>query len=487
MNGARSDAGPHSAARPTPDTPPDPEPDARPTHQGALGAARAWKERTFHALRWPHFRRYWQSQMLSLVGSWMQTTAQSYLVLELTNNNSAALGWVTVAQFTPSLLLSLFAGAVIDRAPRRRILLATQSVLMVTALVLAVTTHLGVVTLPLVMVLAFVSGMANAFDMPARQTLASDFVPREDFANAVALNSLSFNVSRTLGQAVFGVVAALGVTLLGGGNADNLARLAVPFYLNVASFVVVLWVIATLPFPPRETGGRPAVLTDIAEGLRYVRRTPSIRNTLILLGLLSLTIINFNVIIPYFARAVYGLREAGFGFLNASFGVGAMIGALWQASRPNPLRNLRLGAVLLLASGLALAVAPGGVIAAAVLACCGFAMLTFLISANSSVQLTVPNALRGRVMSLYSLVLVGSAPLGAIISSSMIAQGGPLGPKWGLAALAGVAGVCVLALWRHLPRTLPPQTLPPQAQPPASQLPAQATPGSRTLPAQPGD
>ena len=422
---------------------------------GALSKIQTWQQTTFHALRWPHYRRYWMSQMLSLVGSWMQTTAQSYLVLELTHNNSSALGWVTVAQFTPSLLLSLFAGAIIDRVPRRRILLTTQITLMITALALALTTQLGVVTLPLVMVLAFVAGTANAFDMPARQSMVADFVPREDVANAVALNSLSFNVSRTLGQAVFGVVAALGVSLLGGGNADNISRLAFPFYLNVASFVVVLWVIATLPFPVRERGGHPAVMDDIREGLAYVRVTPSIRYTLILLGLLSLTIINFNVIIPYFARAVYGLREGGFGGLNASFGAGAMVGALWQASRPNPLRNLRLGAVLLVVSGVVLAFVQSVWVAALLLACCGFSMLTFLISANSSVQLTVPNALRGRVMSLYSLVLVGSAPLGALIASNAIAQHGLFGPKWGLCLLAALAAGALLLLWRRIPRVLP--------------------------------
>ena len=422
---------------------------------GAIRPGQSWGQQTFRALRWPHYRRYWLSQMLSLVGSWMQVTAQSYLVLELTGNDSASLGWVTVAQFTPSLLLSVFAGAIIDRAPRRRILLITQSTLMVTALALAITTHLGLITLPLVLALAFVSGIANAFDMPARQTLAAEFVPREDFANAVALGSLSFNVSRTLGQAVFGVVAALGVSLLGGGNADNVARLAFPFYLNVASFVVVLWVIATLPFPEHERGGHPDVLTDIREGLAYVRVTPTIRYTLMLVGLMSLTIVNFNVVIPYFARAVYGLREGGFGALNATFGAGAMVGALWQASRPNPLRNLRLGAALLLVSGLALAFAPGGIIAALVLACCGFSMLTFLISANSAVQLTVPNALRGRVMSLYSLVLAGSAPLGAVISSTLIARNGWLGPKWGLTVLVALAAVTVASLWRFIPRQLP--------------------------------
>ncbi len=388
----------------------------------------------------------------------MQTTAQQYLVLELSGGSSAALGSVTVAQFLPSLLLSLFAGAVIDRVPRRRVLLATQTTLMATATVLAVTTHLGLVTLPLVMLLAFLSGTANAFDMPARQSMVVDFVPRSEVSNAVALNSLSFNVSRTVGQALFGVVAALGVSLLAGGNPESLSRLALPFYLNVASFFVVLFVIATLPFPVREAGGHSSVLADIREGLAYVRRTPAVRNVMLLVGALSLTVINFNIIIPYYARVVFGAREAAFGVLSAAFGVGAMAGALWQASKPNPLRNLRVGALLLLASTVLLAWTPGPALATPVLAACGFGMLSLLVSANSTVQLSIPDGLRGRVMSLYSFVLVGMGPPGAALASTLISKSGPLGPRWGLLALVLLAALCLLALWHRLPRQLPTPT-----------------------------
>ncbi|PTA68305.1 MFS transporter [Deinococcus arcticus] len=418
----------------------------------------AWRQRTFSALRHPDYRRYWFSQLLSLVGSWMQATAQQYLVLELSGGSSAALGWVTVAQFTPSLLLSLFAGAVIDRVPRRQVLLATQITLLLTALALAVTTHLNVVSLPLVMAIAFVGGVANAFDMPARQSMVVDFVPRSDVSNAVALNSLSFNVSRTVGQALFGVVAAVGVTLLAGGNSENVARLALPFYLNVASFFVVLYVLATLPFPEREQARPASMLADIGEGLRYVRATPTVRNVMLLVGALSLTIINFNVIIPYYARVVFGAREATFGALSAAFGIGAMAGALWQASKPNPLRNLRVGALLLLGSAALLALTPGPTLAFPVLAACGFGMLSLLVSANSTVQLTIPDALRGRVMSLYSFVLVGMGPPGALIASTLISRDWVLGPRWGLLALVALGGAALLLLWTRLPRTLPTAT-----------------------------
>lgn len=420
-----------------------------------LARASGWRTRTFSALRHADYRRYWFSQLLSLVGSWMQATAQQYLVLELSGGSSAALGWVTAAQFMPSLLLSLFAGAVIDRVPRRRVLLATQLTLMLSAAALAVTTHLGVVTLPLVMALAVVSGTANAFDMPARQSMVVDFVPRSDVSNAVALNSLSFNVSRTFGQALFGVIAALGVSLLAGGDPDQLARLALPFYLNVASFFVVLFVIATLPFPPREVAGHGSVAEDIREGLAYVRRTPAVRNVMLLVGALSLTVINFNIFIPYYARVVFGAREAAFGTLSAAFGLGAMAGALWQASKPNPLRNLRVGGLLLIVSTVALAFTPGPLLATPVLAACGFGMLSLLVSANSTVQLSIPDHLRGRVMSLYSFVLVGMGPPGALIASTLISRQGPLGPRWGLLALAALGSLALLALWARLPRQLP--------------------------------
>lgn len=425
-------------------------------YAGAVQASfQRWRTRTFSALQYPAFRRYWLSQLLSLVGSWMQATAQQYLVLELTSGSSAALGWVTVAQFTPSLLLSLFAGAVIDRLPRRRVLLATQITLLLTATALALTTHLGVVSLPLVLAIAFVGGIATAFDMPARQSMVVDFVPCDGMANAVALNSLSFNVSRTIGQAIFGVVAALGVRLLAGGNEDDLSRLAFPFYLNVLSYFYVIYVIATLPFPERELSHGKNMVEDVKVGLNYVRGNRPVLTVMLLLGALSLTVINFNVIIPYFARVVYGEREGGFGLMSAAFGVGAMAGALWQASKPSPLKNLRRGTLILLVSTLLLAAAPGAMFALPIFALCGFGMLTFLVSANSTVQLSIPDTLRGRVMSLYSFVLAGMGPPGALIASQAINKDWLLGPHWGLVALVVLGALAFLLLWRGLPRSLP--------------------------------
>lgn len=415
-----------------------------------------WRERTFQALTVPTFRRFWSSQLISLVGSWMQSTAQAYLVLELTNNSSHALGYVNVAQFTPSLVFSLFAGALIDRLPKGRVLQVTQVVLLLCALVLGVLIQTGAVTLTLIMVIAAVAGTANAFNMPTRQSMVADFVPRKLLANAVALNSLSFNVSRTIGQALFGFVVPLGIYLLAGGNAGSTARLAFPFYLNALAFVVVILIQATLPAVRQPAdGGRHTLLHDTAQGLRYVRETRSVLNVMLYVGGLSITIINFNVIIPYFARVVYSVGDTGFGLMNAAFGAGAMLGALWQASKPNPVRNLRLGALLLLGFSALLAVLQSPLLAALALAGCGFAMLSLLISANSTVQLSIPDALRGRIMSLYSFVLVGMAPPGALIAGGLIDAAGPFGPRVGLLVLAGLGGVIVLALWKRLPRELP--------------------------------
>ncbi|WP_411675108.1 MFS transporter [Deinococcus radiophilus] len=414
-----------------------------------------WAQRTFSALGHPLFRRYWLSQLFSLIGTWMQTTAQQYLVLELTGGSAAALGWVTAAQFMPSLLISLFAGAVVDRAPRRRVLLLTQTGFLITAAVLAVSTHLEVVTLPLVLGLAFLHGIAQAFDMPARQSIVVDLVPKSGVANAIALNSLSFNVSRTTGQALFGIVVAAGVALLAGGNPDALSRLAFPFYLNVASFFLVMYVIATLPFPPREVAPRGNMLGQIADGLRYVRGNGDVSSVMWLVGLLSLTVINFNIIIPYFAREVFGAREAAFGLMSAVFGAGAVGGALSQASRPDPVRFLRLGSIILIIATTLFAWVPGPEWGLPLLALAGFGMLSFLVSANSTVQLIIPDALRGRVMSLYSFVLVGMGPPSAILVSYLISKDGPLGPHWGLTLIAALATLGLGALWRRLPRGLP--------------------------------
>ncbi|HEX2864050.1 MAG TPA: MFS transporter [Deinococcales bacterium] len=391
----------------------------------------------FPALRNASFRNYWVTQLISLVGTWMQNAAQSWLVINnLFGHNPAEgvirLGVISALQFTPSLLLCLFAGAILDRVSRRKVLVLTQTVLMFTALVLATAVLTGAVTYTVVAVLAFVSGVAQAFDMTARQSIIPSLVPRADLPNAVALNSMAFNTARILGYAVFGLLSPL----LG---------LPAMFYANGASFVFVILVLARLEERPVPgAAARRPILQEILDGLKYVAATPAVFWPMTLLLLLSLTVINFNIFIPTFARNELGLSETGFGLLGTSFGVGAVLGALMAAGRQRGAsRYLLTGAVLLAAFVTLLAVAPSPLVASVILALAGLGMILFTISVNSTVQLNAPEHFRGRVMSVYSLVFAGSAPFGSLIVSGAM---GALGSRTGIALVGVAAIVTVLAI-----------------------------------------
>lgn len=417
----------------------------------------AWIQKTFSALQYPHYRQFWISQMLSQTGSWIQATAQQYLVLELTGNSSTLLGTVTMFQFLPTLFLSLFAGAFIDRFPRKWVLLSTQTLFLTVALVLATTTYLSTVNIHLIMAMALLNGIANAFDVPARQSMVVDFIPKTQVVNAIALNSLAFNISRTIGQSLFGAIAALGSYLVmknifPHATSVSTAHLSLPFILNAFSFFYVLYVISILPFPKREKGGTGRILTDISEGFQFIKSQPSIRNIIFLLGILSLTTLNFNVIIPYFSRAIYHDSELMFGIVSASFGVGAVFGALWQATRANPSRNIRIGLIVTSIGGISMAFVQQSIHALPFLIMSGFGMLCILTSANSIVQLSVPDSLRGRVMSVYSFVLIGMAPAGAYLTSHLIGEEWGLGAQKGLLLLHGLGIITTLLFWKHLPR-----------------------------------
>lgn len=414
----------------------------REAYDDPMNGLRQWQQRTFQALIHTDFRVYWYSQILSLLASWIQTTALSYLVLELTPS-SQILGWVNVVQFTPTLLFSLFAGALLDRISKKAVLQGTQVAFMLIALTSGVLIHTGHINLTLIFVMSALSGLANAFNMPARQSLLAEFVPRESLPNAVALNSLAFNTSRTIGQALFGLVVPLGVYLLAGGNEDALSRLAFPFYLNAVTFLAVMFIQAQLHWKDPEPQIQQGMLGRIAEGLRYVKSTPKVKFIMLLIGVVSITVINFNILIPYFAKQVFMLKEAAFGGLSAAFGLGCMIGALRQASSPKPERNLRLAALALPITNVMFAMSPNMYVGAGALVVCGFAMMSCLVSANSLIQLSIPNELRGRVMSLYTTVLVGSAPIGAALEGYAISSHGPFGPHLGVVVLSALGFVVV--------------------------------------------
>ena len=390
---------------------------------------------TFRALQHTEFRRFWIAQAFSLIGSWLQTSAQGWLVLGLYTGTpglaTERLGWLSALQWTPSLVLSLFAGVILDRVSRKAVLITTQVTLMLTATALGVAVLTNRVSFEVIAVISLVTGLANVFDIVARQSLVPNLVPRESMANAVALNSLSFNLARVLGGSLFGVLAPL-------------IGLGPLFLLNAASFLGVIATIAALKSQPREQRSEN-ILEDIQVGLRYVFATPAVLGPILLLAALSLTVINFQVIIPSFAKFALNLSEGGFGLLSSVFGLGAALGAFLTASRyGGDRRKLMLSGALVLTLGVgALALAQDLITASIVFLCAGAGQIMFTVSANSSVQLNTPDRVRGRVMSVYTLVFAGMSPAGALLVGFLMSR---LGVRAGVAILAGLALAAIFAL-----------------------------------------
>ena len=395
----------------------------------------------FAALSVVAYRRFWFAQVFSLIGSWLQASAISWLVVTVLYPNQPALatsqlGILTAIQWTPSLLFSLFAGAVLDRVSRRTALLTSQVILMCVAIGFTLVLGLKLASFPLVATLAFCAGMANVVDMVARQSLVPSLVPRELMSNAIALNTLAFNTTRVLGGALFGVVAPLGLTSI--------------FLFNALSFFGVIYAIWRIQIPqpaPRKSD----LLEDIKIGLQYVRDNQAVATPILMLLFLSLTVINFQLIIPTFARFALNLEEGGFGLLSASFGVGAVTGAVVQAAFGVNKQGFMLwGALQLTSSMLLLALSPTIYWAGLSLFLAGVGMNFFTVAANSTVQLSTPDHLRARVMSVYSLVFAGMSPPGSLFAGWLMAS---LGSRGGIAVLGVLGLVSVLGLLPRLRRS----------------------------------
>ncbi|HEY7139999.1 MAG TPA: MFS transporter [Methylomirabilota bacterium] len=357
------------------------------------------------ALHHPPFRSFFLAQLVALVGTWMQTVSQAWLVLQLTNS-PFKLGLLGTFQFGPILLLSPVAGVVADRWPRRRLLIATQAALACQAWALALLVATGQARYWQIAMLALVTGLANTLDAPARQSFVTGLVGRNDLMNAVALNSASFNAARIVGPAIAGVlIGRLGV---------------VPaFVVNGLGFAVVLVTLLGLTDDGAARRRRGAsVRRDIAEGVRHVLRTPRLRAVLGVLFVVSLCVFNFTIYVPLLARTVLRLGPEGFGFLMAALGVGAVAGALAVGARANP----EPGLGLLLGTA---AVACGGLVglstvhhvwaAVPMLFTTGFAGIITVTGCNTTIQLGTPDDLRGRVMSLYTWVYGGVFPFGSFL------------------------------------------------------------------------
>ena len=339
----------------------------------------------------------------------MQTIAQSWLVLTLTSS-ALKLGLVNVLQFAPILVFGLVSGVVADRIPRQRILIATQAISAVLALTLATLTWTDRVQLWHIYGLALTLGIVNSFDMPARQAFVGDMVSKDDLPNAIALNSSVFNAGRLVGPAVAGVLLAL-------------FGPALCFTINAMSYIAVLTSLLMMSIPAIKERPLPSKgLTQIGEGISYVRNTPSVAMTLLMVGVVGVFGLNFNVWMPLLAKNDLGTGAAGFGLLMAALGLGSLAGALILAFRvksPRPKRMLAtaglLGGAEVVLAAAALLGAPISV-ALMVVVVLGFAMTSTMAMANTVVQSATPPELRGRVMSVYMTIFAGSAPFGALIA-----------------------------------------------------------------------
>jgi MFS family permease len=365
-----------------------------------------------------NFRLFFGGQLVSLVGTWMQTVAQGWLVLTLTND-PLALGIVTACQFLPVLLFGLFGGLIADALPKRPTLIATQVVALVLAFTLGMLTITETVQVWMVYLLAIGLGFVNAVEMPVRQSFVVEMVGRGDVANAVALNSATFNLARVVGPAVAGLV--IGVV-----------GIAACFFLNAASFLGTL--LAYLLMRDSELLAAPrmavahtvrGVLGQVGEGMAYVRRTATVRLAIGTLGVVATAGMNFSVLVPVYARDTLGGDATTYGFLMAATGIGSLTCALMIAAGLRPsLRLLVVGAAVLGVSLVGLAVVKTEGIALPVMLLLGWSVIAIAATTNTIIQMTVPDHLRGRVMSIYTTVFAGSSPIGGLIAGSIAAAAG---------------------------------------------------------------
>ena len=390
---------------------------------------------TFAALAVPNYRRYTSGQAISLIGTWMQMTAQSWLVLTLTHS-STALGIVIALQTLPVLLLCPYGGVIADRIDKRRLMIGLQAAMGVQALILGLLTVTGAVQVWEIGVLAALLGLNNAFENPARQSFMLELVGAEHLRNAVSLNSVLVNVARTIGPAVAGVLIAS----VGDG---------VCFLVNAASFVAVVASLARMdtsalsPSPPA-----PRASGQLREGLSYVRRTPELVYPLVMMGLAGCLTYEFQVSLPWMASRGLDAGATGFGFMTAAMGVGAVFGGLFMAARG----KTGLRPLVTAASGFGVAMAfaalaPSLALELVALALAGAASITFMSTGNSTLQLTSDPSMRGRVMSLWFVAFQGSTPIGGpVVGWVMEAFGARAGLGLGAVTCVVVALIGLLAM-----------------------------------------
>ncbi len=394
---------------------------------------------TFASLSVRNYRWWASGAFVSNIGTWMGRVAQDWLVLTvLTDHSSTALGVVTGLQFLPFLLLAPFAGAFVDRRDKRRILLVTQTLLAVTSLLLGLLVVSGHVTLWEVYALALIQGIVTAVDNPARQTFVSEVVPKAVLANAVSLNSASFNAGRLIGPGVAGLlIAAIGTGPV--------------LLMNTGSFVFVLLALLGLDRRQLHPSGPPRGRGSVREGLGYVRRRPDLLLVMFLIFVLGTFGMNFQITMALMATSVFHKGAGEYGLLGSVMAVGSLSGALLSARRNAPrLRIMLLALVGFVVAAAAASVAPTYAVFAILLVPVGLASLTAMTTANTLVQTRVDPDMRGRVMALYMAIFAGGTPFGAPLIGWI---GEAFGARWTIAvgSAAVALALVVVGVWlaRH--------------------------------------
>ncbi len=387
---------------------------------------------TVRALRHRNFQLFFAGQLISLVGTWMQTVAESWLVYRITGS-SLMLGIVGFASQVPVFLLSPLGGMVADRYNRHRVVIATQTTAMILAGIYAALILGGWIRVWEIVVLASLLGVVNAFDIPARQAFLVEMVGKEDLLNAIALNSSMFNGARVIGPAIAGILVAW----IGEGWC---------FFANSVSFIAVIIGLLMMRVTPREIAGTGSMFEHIAEGFRYVRDTMPVRMLLLLIGLVSLVGMPYSVLMPIFADRILHGGARGLGLLMGATGIGAVIGALTLAMRTGVRGLGKLAAIAAASFGVTLiifALSRNFWFSLVALVPVGFSLMLQMACSNTLIQSMVPDRLRGRVMSLYSMMFMGMAPLGALLGGALA---GWIGAPWTVAG-GGVISVIGAALF----------------------------------------
>lgn len=388
------------------------------------------------ALKHPNFRLFWFGQIISVIGTWMQNMAQAWLVLQITDS-PFLLGFTTAVQFMPYLVLSLMAGVIVDRIPKRKLIIITQSGQAILALILGILILTGAVRLWHIIILAGLLGIFSTFDMPGRQSFVIEMVGKKDLPNAIALNSAAFNFGRIVGPAIAGILI---------GNIG----ISACFLVNSASFVAViigLFLMKALPVVNMENSNTN-IWGGMKEGLRYIYSIPILFNTLTLMAFMSTFAMNLNVLVPIIAKNNLNQPAVGFGLLLSALGIGALIGSValvGTSGREQRRQNLFIGGACFCIFQIVFAFCHYFIISMILLILTGWAMITFTTSVNTTLQLNSNDNFRGRVMSVYTLVFGGVIPIGSLISGTIANfLGAPIALVFG--AVIGLSSLIIIVI-----------------------------------------